>query len=169
MQTVFVMVGVPGSGKSTRAKELAEKHQATIISSDKIRKMLFDNEDDQNHNDLVFKTYYEFFEECLKEGRNVILDATNIDMNVRKQIFLHIDELVRNHSIYREKVEVVAYVMSAPESLCVERDLRRARKVGQDIIRMYVCKFQFPQKVEGFDHVIVDEAVDAAPREMIAS
>ena len=169
MQTVFVMVGVPGSGKSTRAKELAEKHQATIISSDKIRKMLFDNEDDQNHNALVFKTYYEFFEQCLKEGRNVILDATNIDMDVRKKIFLHIDDLVKNRSINREKVEVVAYVVVAPESLCVERDMRRARRVGQDIIRMYICKFQFPQKFEGFDNVIVDEAVDADSREMIAS
>ena len=168
MQTVFVMVGVPGSGKSTRAEELAEKHQAVIISSDRIRKKLFDNEEDQNHNDLVFKTYYEFFEQCLKEGRNVILDATNIDMDVRKQIFLHIDDLVQNRSIHREKVEVVAYVMNTPESLCVERDLQRARKVGQDIIRMYICKFQLPQKVEGFDNVIVDECVESAPKQMIA-
>ena len=34
---VYIMVGVPGSGKSTVAKELSEQNGAIILSSDSIR------------------------------------------------------------------------------------------------------------------------------------
>ena len=39
MTKVFIMVGVPGAGKSTLAKELAEKEHAVILSADNIREM----------------------------------------------------------------------------------------------------------------------------------
>ena len=48
--TLYMMVGVPGSGKSFIAKGL----NCPIVSSDAIRKELYGSEDDQSHNGEVF-------------------------------------------------------------------------------------------------------------------
>ena len=57
MQKLIVMVGVPGSGKSTYAKNTFSK-TAEILSSDALRKELLGNENDQKHNDYVFAELY---------------------------------------------------------------------------------------------------------------
>ena len=48
----IMMIGLSASGKSTCAKAIKE---ATIISSDEIRKELFGDYKDQKHNHLVFE------------------------------------------------------------------------------------------------------------------
>ena len=57
---LIVMVGLPGSGKSTYAKELIKKGRADIIlSSDAIREELTGDESNQTVNDKVFKLLYQ--------------------------------------------------------------------------------------------------------------
>lgn len=55
MPTFVLMVGLPASGKSTYAQELAEEMRAVICSSDAIRKELFGDENSQDNNEEVFK------------------------------------------------------------------------------------------------------------------
>lgn len=50
-----MLVGLPASGKSTYAKKLSKKENAIILSSDELRKELFGNINNQNHNAEVFK------------------------------------------------------------------------------------------------------------------
>jgi predicted kinase len=45
----FVMVGAPGSGKSTFASKLAESENAFIVSGDNVRAELYGNEATQGH------------------------------------------------------------------------------------------------------------------------
>lgn len=85
--TFVMMVGLPASGKSTYAKELAEEMKAVICSSDAIRKELYDDENSQNNNEEVFKLLHSRIKECLREGKNVIYDATNINSK-RRRAFL---------------------------------------------------------------------------------
>ena len=53
--TLILLVGIPGSGKTTYAEKYIEEHNDTIhLSSDKIREELWRNEATQGDNNEVF-------------------------------------------------------------------------------------------------------------------
>ena len=52
----FMMIGIPNSGKSEMAKEIAKQENAIIIATDDLREELFNNVNNQANNDLVFRT-----------------------------------------------------------------------------------------------------------------
>lgn len=54
MNKLFMMIGIPASGKSTIAKEISKSEDAIIVSSDDIRKE-FGNINDQSQNVKVFE------------------------------------------------------------------------------------------------------------------
>lgn len=54
MNKLYMMIGLPGSGKSTIAKELSKSEDTVIVSSDEIRKELGDI-NDQSQNNKVFE------------------------------------------------------------------------------------------------------------------
>lgn len=54
MVKFYMMIGLPASGKSTIAKEIAESEDAVIVSSDEIRKE-FGDVNDQSQNARVFE------------------------------------------------------------------------------------------------------------------
>lgn len=78
MDTLIVMCGISGSGKSTKAKELASKYNALVVSTDEIRARVFKDVNDQKHNKKVFQIAYETINILIENSINVIFDATNI-------------------------------------------------------------------------------------------
>ena len=87
MAKLIMLIGIPGSGKTTYSKELTIKYNAKVISSDKVRQT-FTGIDEKD----VFPTVYKLCIEELKNGKNVILDATHITPKVRKRSFDALDE-----------------------------------------------------------------------------
>lgn len=78
MSTLYVMVGLSGTGKSTAAKIIARKDDANIHKTDRIRKEITSGEPTYS-GDESQKVYDELFnrgEKDLKKGNNVVLDAT---------------------------------------------------------------------------------------------
>ena len=84
--TLFVMVGLMGSGKSTLAQALCNEIGATMISSDAVRKELFE-EGGRNarylagiysaqNSELVYREICRQGVERLRRGTSVVLDAT---------------------------------------------------------------------------------------------
>ena len=60
MQNFFMMVGLPGSGKSTFARNvLSASPGAVVHSSDEIRRELLGDKNDQTQQALVFSTLHE--------------------------------------------------------------------------------------------------------------
>ena len=143
---VILMVGVPGSGKSTLAKEYAEKYSAEILSSDKIREELFGSEEPQEKNWLIFKILYERGRKFLDEGKNIIIDSTNVDRKTRKTVF-------RNFQDYT--YEKVAVVKNIDIKEAKKRNRNRDRFVPEEVIEKFQEKFQMPT-LEEFDEVIID-------------
>ncbi len=144
MQTLTVMVGLPASGKSTYAQQLVDEN-TVVLSSDLIRKELFGFEENQTGNTIVFKTLYSRARELFKNGKNVIIDATNVSIFDRKRVLENFTDL----SIYRQ-----AIVIETSIDKCVERDKARTRTVGKDVIKKYANKYQKPTYSEGFDKII---------------
>ena len=55
MNKLYMMIGLPASGKTTFANKISKSEGAIIVSSDAIRKELFGSEEKQQDNVLVFE------------------------------------------------------------------------------------------------------------------
>lgn len=143
--TLYIMIGLSASGKSTKAKELATEHNAIIISSDAIRGE-FGEVIDQSNNNEVFKIFHQRIKDNLSKGINVIADATNISMKSRRQIF----ETVKNIDC-----EIIGYVLNKPVDKCTEDNIYREYPVPHHVIQKQMMNFQIPFYEEGFDKIII--------------
>lgn len=147
MAKLIMMVGVPGSGKSTYTKQIAEKEQAVILSSDQIYVEITGDTTNSKPNDgKVFDELYKRAREYLKQGTNVIIDATNSSAKKRKGVLQQ----------FKGASEKECYYICAPFETCVKRDKERERTVGYGVIKgMYLRLFvPFVDVLdEGFDKV----------------
>lgn len=86
LPNLILLMGIPGSGKSTWAKEYVFKCDAsyTIVSSDDIRKQLTGDINDQSKNSEVWEVVFNQVSGALKNRRNIILDATNVRTDLRR-------------------------------------------------------------------------------------
>lgn len=73
--TFYMMVGVPGSGKSTYARQIPD---ATVLSSDDIRAEIGADGGDKKMHKQVFTILHERVKEALSAGNDVVYDATNL-------------------------------------------------------------------------------------------
>ena len=143
MAKLIVMVGVPGSGKSTYAKNHFGK-TAQILSSDALRKELLGDENNQKQNDRVFAELYSRARNHLIAGKNVVIDGTNINVFERKRMLKHFEDL---------SVEKVAIVMNTAIEKCYQQNQQRERKVDESVIDMFAKNFEKPTESEGFDKI----------------
>lgn len=147
---ITLMVGIPGSGKSYEAQKLIERGWAdVVISSDALRKELLDDETCQTQNEKVFREYYKRMADYLKAGKSVVLDATNINIKMRKIAFQHIE------ACKIDGLKVYAYVVNTPLDQIIEQNKGRERVVPTEVINKYLSMYQHPQKYEGFDEIIL--------------
>jgi predicted kinase len=87
MATLIIMMGVPGSGKSTWTAALAEQYDATIVSRDDIRfSIVAENEEYFSKENEVFKTFTDTISWLLSQEVNVIADATHLNYGSRTKL-----------------------------------------------------------------------------------
>ncbi|WP_289139828.1 AAA family ATPase [uncultured Brevibacillus sp.] len=139
---LIVLAGIAGSGKSMWAKVIAKKERATIVSTDEIRQQLFGDEDRQKRTAQVFYEVYSRIEAELASGKNVILDATNLDREKRMKVISKFPDPLKE-----------CYYLDVPYALCVERNQARKRTVDERILSKMRKNFHFPIRSEGWDHL----------------
>ena len=146
MSKLFMMIGLPASGKSTIAREMVMTEDAEIVSSDLIRKELFGSEEVQKDNNKVFEIVHNRLIEGLEAGKNMIFDATNIDYKKRRAFLQRLNKL---------NVQKIAILVATPYEECLERNAKRKRKVPEEAITRMYHNFYIPQRYEGFDEIII--------------
>lgn len=139
-----MMVGLVGSGKSTYAKQLAEETNAIICSSDAIREELCGDENSQDNNEEVFKILHSRIKKNLKNGKNVIYDATNINSK-RRRAFL--SELKRIQCVKK------CVVMATPFEVCCNQNESRNRVVPYEVIERMYKNWNTPYWFEGWNEI----------------
>lgn len=142
---LYIMVGLSGSGKSYKAKEIAQISNAQIVSTDEMREKLCGDAGDQSRNQQVFENCYREVKELLS-SRSVVFDATNLSIKDRKQIIQ-----IGKH----KKARIVVYVMTTPYAICFKQNFSRVRQIPQYVLEKQLSKFQIPFIHEGFDEIIL--------------
>lgn len=118
MSVLYIMVGIPGSGKSYIANILAKETNGTVVSRDEIRfKYLKDDERYFYHEEKVFKEYIDTIQKYLGEGGTVIADATHLNAPSRIKL---LDNLYFTKEDY-----IIPLVIKTPFELCSERNAQR--------------------------------------------
>lgn len=144
MNKLFMMIGIPASGKTSLAEQIAKSEGAEIVSSDNIRKELYGNENIQGDSNEVFKTVENRIINGLKNNKNMIYDATNINYK-RRMSFLQ--------KIIKLKIEKIAIMVATPYEQCLIRNSQRERQVPEEVIKRMYFNFYVPQYFEGWDDI----------------
>ena len=144
MATLNIMIGIPGSGKSNYAKKYLLINNSVYLSSDDIRIELYGFED-QTHNDVVFETMKKRTLNALKEGKDVIYDATNLNKKRRGGII---------NEAHKLDAQVDAYLCCTPINIILERNITRAeRQLPWDKLVQMIQSIEPPMYYEGFDNI----------------
>lgn len=144
MNKLFMMIGIPASGKTSLAEQIAKSEDAEIVSSDNIRKELYGDENIQGDSNEVFKTVEDRIINGLKNNRNMIYDATNINYK-RRMAFLQ--------KIRKLKIEKIAIMVATPYEQCLIRNSQRERQVPEEVMKRMYFNFYVPQYFEGWDDI----------------
>jgi predicted kinase len=83
---LIVLCGLPGAGKSRLARELSARAPVTVISADRVRRILVSQPaySDQEHA-FVHAVCHRLARRGLDEGRTVALDSTNLRQQHRQR------------------------------------------------------------------------------------
>jgi predicted kinase len=137
---IVVLVGLPGSGKSTYARESA-------LSSDDIRKLISDDPANQGIHSRTFAVLRSLLRQRLELKRPVTyIDATNLTAYERRP-YIKLGELY--------DCEVEAVFFDVPIEECQRRNRERHRVVPDDVIAEMALRLIRPSIEEGFSRVIV--------------
>jgi predicted kinase len=125
MSRVILLVGVPGSGKSTLAQKL-EKKGFIVLNADMIRQEVWGDAAEQKEPQKIFGILYERLEELLKQGKDVVVDNTNLSFKLRKQI--------TDRARKAGYSDIQLWLLDVPLEVCLERNEKRDRAVPEDVV-----------------------------------
>lgn len=140
-QWVNILIGFPASGKTTYAEKL-KSDDTVILSSDLIRKELYGDESIQGNPKEVFDILYDRMKVNLKDGKNIVIDATNICKRDRA-------EAIRIAKLYNCFVRAIEICTSI--ETCKKRNTNRERKVPDYVYNKMLIRYEAPTVEEGFD------------------
>ena len=142
MAVLYMLIGIPGSGKSTWAKKMQEEQGAYWVSRDKIRFQYIKDEDDYfAYEERVFDEFVEEIQNAIYDKFPIIIaDATHLNLKARNKV-------LRRLSLLGTRVEFVYFNVDLQTAL--ERNAQRQgrARVPDSVIMNMQKSIQLPADV----------------------
>ncbi len=138
-----MLVGIPGSGKTTLAVKLKEKGFLPI-DLDSIRAELYGKAIEQGDSQKVVGIFLERLGAILATGVDIVIDNTNLKFDHRKVII----DLAKKYTYE----DIQLWILDVPLAVCLERNSKRERQVNEDVVAHMHSEFKRagrPQATEG--------------------
>ena len=148
MSKLFIMIGAPGSGKTTWCKNNVPKN-AVYISRDEIRFNIIKDEDSYfSKEKIVYDIFINKINEALESGLDVYADQTSLNAGSRKKL---IDALNKRPD------EINVIYIERPLSTILEYNLKRTGRklVPNDVIIKMYNSISKPTAKEGIDYLYI--------------
>jgi predicted kinase len=152
MSKLIIMAGIPGSGKSTYAKEHKGENDI-YISRDEVRFSLLEENDDYFSKETqVYNKFIETINRALQIGKfdAIWVDATHINKKSRTKLLRRINQPYSS---------LEAVWLKTPLQTCLNRNNQRTgiTKVPDPQIRRMNDGMEEPLFIEGFDKITIVE------------
>lgn len=138
MTTLYLICGIPGSGKTTLAHQLAQQHNAKIHSYDNIPNARQNSDRDG----IIKKQWIEAMNADLRNGHSVVCDSTNLTSDSRKW--------VTQRLVSCKKVLIVKVV---PLETCLQRNARRQARLPDFVVTQAAQRLEAPTPEEGWEEI----------------
>ncbi len=138
MPDLVVLMGIPGSGKSSFVQEQLEVcdsmdwDRPVVVSTDKIRLELTGDAENQTRNGEVFRLAHHRTVTALLLGYDVMFDATNVTASARKDLL----DIAKD-----AEADTTLMVLRVPFEECLRRNGDRDRVVPLDIMVKMLVKY----------------------------
>lgn len=154
MRKIIMLKGLPGSGKTTFAKELLKNDRSfKRINKDDLRAMIDDGKWSTQNEKFIVHMRDSFIALALHNGYSVVVDDTNLAPK-------HAMKLKNLAKI--AEVEFEEKFIDTPIEECIKRDLKRTRSVGEKVIKKMQQEFlgekrfsKKPEHIEGAPNAII--------------
>ena len=150
MKTVWIYKGLPGSGKSTKAKEQVLKSNCSIkrVNKDDLRAMLDVSKHSKGNERFVVQLRNHIILTALDMGKSVIVDDTNFhekhEEDIRKLV-KYFNEGMYGDNVPKSPVQVEVKFFDVSPEECIKRDLQRPNSVGSKVIMQMYNKYLKPK------------------------
>lgn len=141
-QTFFLISGIPGSGKTTLAHQLAQQHNATVHSYD----ALPGANTKESMDGSVKRAWLEAIHADLKSGKSVVCDGLNLTVEERQEVLSAVAD------IPCKKVLIVKVV---PLETCLQRNAQRTARLPDFVLEQSARKLEPPTPDEGWDEILI--------------
>ena len=132
MNTLYVMCGIPGSGKSTLSKRIADDYDVTRFSLDEMGYV------------RQFKLIPHIVE-VLKRRESVVADSLYTKTQWRTELLEAVKDI--------ECKRVLVY-MNTPLDVCIQRNRGRKKPLPDFVVEHQFEQFEKPTLEEGWDEII---------------
>lgn len=137
---INMIIGIPGSGKSTYANSLSN---CLVLSSDAIRESCNEKEKPLANSEVFYRIL------CLAKkyaaDRDIVIDATNL---VKRHRVSFINSIKKDFD-----VEIKCTIIATSVAQCKRNNLARERQVPEEVIDRMANSFEFPTPDEGFSSI----------------
>ena len=154
---LYIMVGIPGSGKSFFIKNQmlpTMMIRPGVISRDEIRfSLVAENEPYFSREDEVYKIFIQKIRESLKNNEVTIADATHLNHHSRTKLMRALGESLQG-------VEVNAIMIRVSLQTAIKQNLCRINTrsfVSENVIRRMFSQLEEPSQKEGFNNIVIYE------------
>ncbi len=148
MRTLYLTIGVIGSGKSTWARKTVEDNKNTIIiNRDSLRQMIYG----KYHfipkiESLIKEIVLKNIDVAFKNGFDIIVDETNLTMGKRKEI---IENIRKNTDIeFRYYYIYFPYQSGGVERRMEDNSRGYKREKWQEVFDGMIKRIEYPSKEE---------------------